>query len=71
MFTTNDQPDYFANAFLNNKDLFSLLNMNTTELKQELITGKSVVEIASSKNGSTQEVIVDIAKAQKEVQFKG
>ncbi|MGN4128203.1 hypothetical protein ACMGD3_24840 [Lysinibacillus sphaericus] len=71
LFTTNGQPDYFANAFLNNQDLFSLLNMNATELKQQLATGKSVVEIASSKNVSKQEVIEVIAKAQKEVQFKG
>ncbi|MGE7997729.1 hypothetical protein ACQKOF_03465 [Lysinibacillus sp. NPDC093190] len=71
MFTTNGQPNYFANAFLNNQDLFSLLKMNATELKQESTTGKSVVEIASSKNVSTQEVIEVIAKAQKEVQFKG
>ncbi|MFJ7979171.1 hypothetical protein ACIQ1D_02525 [Lysinibacillus xylanilyticus] len=56
MFTKNDQPNYFANVFLNNQDLFSLLNMNTTELKQELATGKSVVEFASSKNISTQGV---------------
>lgn len=70
-FTTNGQPDSFANNFLNNQDLFSLLNMNAAELKQELATGKSVVEIASSKNISTQEVIKVIAKAQKEVQFEG
>lgn len=45
--------------------------MNTTELKQELATGKSVVEFASSKNISTQGVIEIIANAQKEVQLKG
>lgn len=71
MFTTNGQPNYFANVFLNNQDLFSLLKMNATELKQELATGKSVVEFASSKNISTQGVIEIIADAQKEVQFKG
>lgn len=70
-FTTNGQPDYFANAFLNNQDLFALLNMNATELKQKLATGKSVVEIASSKNVSTQDVIEVITKAQTEVQFEG
>ncbi|MEG0383421.1 MAG: hypothetical protein RR642_01575 [Solibacillus sp.] len=69
-FTTNGQPDYFANAFLNNQELFSLLNMNATELIQELASGKSVVEIASSKNISTQRVIEAIAKAQYEVQIK-
>ncbi|MED3803173.1 hypothetical protein P4562_14710 [Lysinibacillus xylanilyticus] len=71
MFTKNGQPDYFANVFLNNQDLFFLLNMNTIELKQELATGKSVVEFASSKNISTQGVIEIIANAQKEVQLKG
>lgn len=45
--------------------------MNTIELKQELATGKSVVEFASSKNISTQGVIEIIANAQKEVQLKG
>ncbi|MFJ5566632.1 hypothetical protein [Lysinibacillus xylanilyticus] len=71
MFTTNGQPNYFAIAFLNDQDLFSLLKMNSTELKQELATGKSVVEFASSKNISTQGVIEIIADAQKEVQLKG
>ena len=70
-FTTSGQPDFFANDFLNNQDLFSLLNMNATELKQELATGKSVVEIASSKNISTQQVMEVIAKAQIEVQIAG
>lgn len=70
-FTTNGQPDYFANDFLNNQDLFALLNMNATELKQELATGKSVVEIAASKNVSTQDVIEVITKAQIEVQLEG
>lgn len=69
-FTTSGQPDYFANAFLNNQDLFSLLNMNATELKQELATGKSIVEIATSKNVSTQQVIEVISKAQIEVQIE-
>ncbi|MGE7022217.1 hypothetical protein [Solibacillus cecembensis] len=69
-FTTNGQPDYFANAYLNNQELFSLLSMNATELIQELASGKSVVEIASSKNISTQRVIEAIAKAQYEVQIK-
>lgn len=70
-FTRDGQPDYFANAFLNNLDLFSLLNMNAAELKQELATGKSVVEIASSKNVSTQQVIEVISKAQITTQIQG
>lgn len=69
-FTTNGQPDYFANSFLNNQSLFSLLNMNATELKQELATGKSIIEIAASKNVSTQQVVEVITKAQSEVQIK-
>lgn len=70
-FTTDGQPDYFANVFLNNEDLFSLLDMSARELKQQLDTGKSVVEIAASKNVSKQAVIEVIAKAQIEVQFEG
>lgn len=70
-FTTNGQPDYFANDFLNNPDLFSLLNMNPGELKQNLDTGKSVVEIAASKNIATQDVIEVIAKEQLKRQFEG
>ncbi|WP_342541982.1 hypothetical protein MHH33_13095 [Paenisporosarcina sp. FSL H8-0542] len=70
-FTWDGQPDYFANEFLNNQDLFSLLNMNGAELIQELATGKSVDEIASSKNVSTQQVIEVIAKAQTIVQIQG
>ncbi|MFJ6211273.1 hypothetical protein [Lysinibacillus sp. NPDC092081] len=70
-FTRDGQPDYFANEFLNNQDLFSLLNMNGAELKQELAIGKSVVEIAASKNVSTQQVIEVIAKAQTIVQIQG
>lgn len=70
-FTTNGQHDYFANDFLNNPDLFSLLNMNPGELKQNLDTGKSVVEIAASKNIATQDVIEVIAKEQLKRQFEG
>lgn len=70
-FTTNGQPDYFANDFLNNPELFSLLNMTPGELKQVLDTGKSVVEIAASKNISTQDVIEVIAKEQLKRQFEG
>lgn len=45
--------------------------MNGAELKQELATGKSVVEIASSKNVSTQQVFEVIAKAQIILQIQG
>lgn len=70
-FTTNGQPDYFANDFLNNPELFSLLDMTPGELKQNLDTGKSVVEIAASKNISTQDVLEVIAKEQLKRQFEG
>ncbi|SDE11614.1 hypothetical protein SAMN02799630_04744 [Paenibacillus sp. UNCCL117] len=70
-FSTNDKPDYSADAFLNDEKLFSLLKISPTELKQELATGKSVVEIAASKNVSKQQVIDVIAKTQIDLQIQG
>lgn len=70
-FTTNGKPDYFGDAFLNDEKLFSLLNMSGTELKQELAKGKSVVEVAASKNVSRQQVIDVIAKTQVDIQMQG
>ncbi|GED68599.1 hypothetical protein BRE01_23010 [Brevibacillus reuszeri] len=70
-FTTNGKPDYFGDAFLNDEKLFSLLNMSGTELKQELAKGKSVVEVAASKNVSRQQVIDVIAKSQVDIQMQG
>jgi len=70
-FTTNGKPDYFADAFLNDDKLFSLLKMSGTELKQELAKGKSVVEVAASKNVSKQQVIDVIAKTQVDLQMQG
>ncbi|WP_208652605.1 hypothetical protein [Paenibacillus lautus] len=69
-FTTNGKPDYFADAFLNDDKLFSLLNMSPIELKQELATGKSVVEIAASKNVSKQQVVDVIAQSQVDLQIQ-
>ncbi|MED3552564.1 hypothetical protein [Cytobacillus praedii] len=69
-FSLNGKPDYTADAFINDELLFSLLKMNPTELKQELAKGKSVVEIAASKNVSKQQVIDVIAKTQVESQIQ-
>ncbi|WP_419392804.1 hypothetical protein [Cytobacillus praedii] len=69
-FSLNGKPDYTADAFINDEKLFSLLKMNPTELKQELAKGKSVVEIAASKNVSKQQVIDVIAKTQVESQIQ-
>ncbi|CAM3322359.1 hypothetical protein EDM52_09175 [Brevibacillus invocatus] len=69
-FSTNGKPDYFADAFLNDEKLFSLLKMSPTELKQELAKGKSVVEVAASKNISKQQVIDVIAQTQVELQVQ-
>ncbi|MGN7402518.1 hypothetical protein ACTHO0_21945 [Cytobacillus praedii] len=69
-FSLNGKPDYTADAFINDEQLFSLLKMNPTELKQELAKGKSVVEIAASKNVSKQQVIDVIAKTQVERQIQ-
>lgn len=70
-FTTNGKPDYFADAYLNDNKLFSLLNMSPIELKQELAKGRSVVEIAASKNVSKQQVVDVIAKTQVDIQIQG
>lgn len=70
-FTSNGKPDYFADAFLNDEKLFSLLNMSPSELKQELAKGKSVVEIAASKNVSKQQIVDVIAKTQVDLQVQG
>ncbi|QOS98456.1 hypothetical protein JNUCC42_18410 [Brevibacterium sp. JNUCC-42] len=69
-FSTNGKPDYTADSFLNDEKLFSLLKISPTELKQELVKGKSVVEIAASKNVSKQQVIDVIANTQAEGQIK-
>ncbi|GED15427.1 hypothetical protein [Aneurinibacillus migulanus] len=70
LFSTNGKPDYTADAYLNDEKLFSLLKISPTELKQELAKGKSVVEIAASKNVSKQQVIDVIAETQVEVQIQ-
>ncbi len=67
-FSTNGQPDYTADYFLNDEKLFSLLKINGQELKQELAKGKTVVEIAASKNVSKQQVIDVIANTQAQIQ---
>lgn len=67
-FSINGQPDYTADYFLNDEKLFTLLNVTGQELKQELATGKTVVEIAASKNVSKQQVIDTIASTQAQIQ---
>ncbi|WP_291759580.1 hypothetical protein [Lysinibacillus sp. UBA5990] len=70
-FSTNGKPDYTADSFLNDEKLFSLLKISPTKLQQELAKGKSVVEIAASKNVSKQQVIDVIAQTQAEGQIQG
>lgn len=70
-FSRDGKPDYFADVYLNDAKLFSLLKISPTELKQELAKGKSVVEIAASKNISKQQVIDVIAKTQADLQIQG
>lgn len=71
LFSRDGKPDYSADAYLNDAKLFSLLKISPEELKQELAKGKSVVEIAASKNVSKQQVIDVIAKTQVEGQIQG
>ncbi|MEO2205207.1 hypothetical protein ABGV42_15845 [Paenibacillus pabuli] len=70
-FSTNGKPDYFADAYLNDEKLFALLEISPEELKQELAKGKSVVEVAASRNVSKQQVIDVIAKTQADGQIQG
>ncbi|MGG4447429.1 hypothetical protein [Brevibacillus porteri] len=69
-FSRDGKPDYTADNFLNDEKLFSLLKMSPTELKEEIAKGKSVVEVAASKNISKQQVIDVIAKTQAERQLQ-
>ncbi len=70
-FTRDGKPDPFADSFLNDEKLFSLLKISPTELKQELSIGKSVVEVAASKNVSRQQLIDVIAKTQVDRELEG
>ncbi|MEY9094261.1 hypothetical protein [Paenibacillus sp. RC84] len=70
-FSRDGKPDYFADDFLNDAKLFSLLKISPTELKQELAKGKSVVDVAASKQVSKQQVIDVIAKTQVDGQIQG
>ncbi|ASJ56286.1 hypothetical protein BP422_23630 [Brevibacillus formosus] len=71
LFSRNGKPDYTADNFLNDEKLFALLKISPTELKQELAKGKTVVEIAASKNVSKQQVIDVIAETQARGQLQG
>ncbi|MED1944907.1 MULTISPECIES: hypothetical protein [Brevibacillus] len=71
LFSINGKPDYSADNFLNDEKLFALLKISPTELKQELAKGKTVVEIAASKNVTKQQVIDVIAETQARGQLQG
>ncbi|WNC15832.1 hypothetical protein [Brevibacillus brevis] len=70
-FNRDGKPDTFADSFLNDEKLFALLQISPTELKQELSKGKSVVEVAASKNVSRQQLIDVIAKTQVDRELEG
>ncbi|WP_171650738.1 hypothetical protein [Paenibacillus foliorum] len=70
LFTRNGKPDYSYDSILNDDKLFSLLKISPTELKQELAKGKSVADIAASKNISKQQVYEVIANTQVEKQME-
>ncbi|MGO4497748.1 hypothetical protein AB4114_17865 [Paenibacillus sp. 2RAB27] len=71
LFSKDGKPDYFADAYLNDANLLSLLQISATELKEELAKGKSVVEIAAAKQISKQQVIDVIAQTQAVLQMQG
>jgi len=71
LFSFNGKPDYTADNFLNDEKLFALLKISPTELKQELAKGKTVVEIAASKNVTKQQVLDVIAETQARGQLQG
>ncbi|TQK62865.1 hypothetical protein FB479_104180 [Brevibacillus sp. AG162] len=71
LFSINGKPDYSADNFLNDEKLFALLKISPTELKQELAKGKTVVEIAASKNVTKQQVLDVIAETQARGQLQG
>ncbi|NQF14965.1 hypothetical protein HPY31_13695 [Brevibacillus sp. HB1.3] len=69
-FSLNGKPDYSADSILNDEKLLALLKMSATELKEELAKGKTVVEIAGSKNVSRQQVIDVIGRTMAEGQLQ-
>ncbi len=70
LFTRDGKPDYSYDSILNDDKLFSLLKMSPTEFKQELDKGKSVADIAASKNISKKQVYEVIANTQVEKQMQ-
>ena len=60
----------FGAGMLNNAKLCELLQMDAAELQKELDTGKTVIEVAASKNVSEKEVNDVIIQAQVETQLK-
>ncbi len=69
LFVRDGKPDYTYDSILNDDKLFSLLKISPTELKEELAKGKSVADIAASKNISKQQVYEVIANTQVEKQM--
>ncbi|MDQ0874264.1 putative DNA-binding protein YlxM (UPF0122 family) [Paenibacillus sp. V4I3] len=70
LFSKDGKPDHTADFFLNDEKLISLLKISAQELKQELATGKSVVEIAASRNVSKQQLLDAIGKTQVDAQIQ-
>ncbi|CAH1222408.1 hypothetical protein PAECIP111891_05337 [Paenibacillus allorhizoplanae] len=70
LFSKDGKPDYTADFFLNDEKLISLLKVSAQELKQELATGKSVVEIAASRNVSKKQLLDAIGKTQVDAQIQ-
>ncbi|MBD8500930.1 hypothetical protein [Paenibacillus arenosi] len=70
-FSLDGKPDKTADYFLNDENLFALLDMSAAELKQEIAKGKTVVEIAAAKKVSKQQVVDVIATTQAKKQIQG
>jgi hypothetical protein len=70
LFAKDGKPDHTADFFLNDDKLISLLRMSTQELKQELAKGKSVVEIAASRNVTKQQLLDAIGETQVDAQIQ-
>ncbi|MCR8641102.1 hypothetical protein NV379_00400 [Paenibacillus sp. N1-5-1-14] len=70
LFTRDGKPDHTYDSILNDDKLFALLKITPQQLKEELAKGKSVAEIAASKNISKQQVYDVIANTQVDIQLE-
>nr|WP_113759206.1 hypothetical protein [Brevibacillus laterosporus] len=70
--TAPANPDFNGPAanYLNNEELFKLLGMDASTLKKELDTGKSIFDIAATKNVSRQQVLDVIIEAETKSQIE-